>query len=95
MADVGTLLSAAVATGAAIPRAKGIYTFAVNGTFGGCTVALEMMGPDGSNYIAIDDTAFTAAGAINVELPSGKYRASITGGAAMSISATLKEAGWQ
>ena len=95
MADVGTLLSNETATGSSKPRAKGVYTFSVNGSFtGGGSVALQMLGPDGTNYITIDDTTFTAADAVNVELPPGRYRALITGTVG-GLYATLKEAGWQ
>jgi len=92
MAASVTLLNAAAATGAALAiQIGGDYCFAVNGTFGGCTVALEMLGPDGTNYINTGVSAtLTAAGAAIVTLPPGTYRASIAGGAAMTITATLK-----
>lgn len=89
------LLSAAAATGAAISVGRGgDYCFAANGTFGGTSVGLEMLGPDGVNYISVEDAdgaiALTTAGAVLVSLPAGSYRATITGGAAVVMSASLK-----
>lgn len=91
MADL--LLSNAAATGAAKSRAAVIYTFAVDGTFNGATVALEMKSPDGSSWLAISGASFTAEGAVNVELPSNSYRASVTGGPPSGIYASLNKAG--
>lgn len=94
MAAAVTLLSAVTATGpgAAKPiQVGGDYMFAVNGTFGGTSVALEMLGPDGSNYISLGASAtFAVAGLCLVTIPPGTYRATVTGGAGMTISATLK-----
>ena len=89
------LLSASSATGASTPIAfGGDYCFAAAGTFGGTTVGLDMLGPDGATWIAVRDSAgaiaLTAAGAVIVSLPAGSYRASITGGAGVSMSATLR-----
>lgn len=96
MADTGTLATAATASGSAKSRTKGVYTFAVDGDFtGGGSGALQMLGPSGgSSWITITDTTFSAAGAVNVELPSGQYRLLITG-TVVGLTATLKEAGWQ
>lgn len=93
-----TLLSAASATGAPQVLQRGTdFCFAVNGTFGGATVGLQMLGPDGVNYIGIKDgagaIAFTAADATIVSLPAGTYRATITGGAGVSVFATLRSIG--
>lgn len=96
MADTGTLATAATASASSVARAKGVYTFAVDGDFtGGGSGFLQMLGPSGgSSWITIDDTTFTAAAAINVELPDGRYRLGISGTVA-GLNATLKEAGWQ
>ena len=90
-----TLLSAASATGSAVPVAfGGDYCFAAAGTFGGTSVGLQMLGPDGSTWIALHDSAgaiaLTESGAVIVSLPAGLYRASITGGSGVSISASLR-----
>lgn len=89
------LISAASATGAAVPVAfGGDYCFAAAGTFGGCTVGLDMLGPDGVTWIAVRDSsgaiALTSAGAVIVSIPAGSYRASITGGSGVSMSASLR-----
>lgn len=62
----------------------GTYQLAVNGTFGGASVQLQMLGPDGVNYINIG-TAVTVAGIQAIDLPVGAtVRATITaGGTAM------------
>lgn len=91
------LLSASTATGAAVPIAfGGDYCFAAAGTFGGCAVGLEMLGPDGATWIAVTDSTgaiiMTAASAIIVSIPAGSYRATITGGSGVSMHATLKSA---
>ena len=88
-----TLLSAAAAgNGPTVDlQIGGDYMFAVNGTFGGTSVTLHILGPDGVNFISMGASAtFTAAGICVVSIPPGKYRAVVTGGAAMVITATLK-----
>lgn len=97
MADTGTIATAATASGPTngYPRSKGVYTFAVDGNFtGGGSGFLQMLGPDGSNFITIPNTTFAVAGVVNVELPFGRYRLGISG-AVVGLNAFLKEAGWQ
>lgn len=89
-----TLLSSASATGAEqVSQRPGRYCFAVAGTFGGATVGLQMLGPDGATWIDIEDDAgaiaIASAKARLIALPAGRYRATITGGAGVSLSATL------
>lgn len=53
----------------------GKYGAAVVATFGGGSVKLQMLGPDGSTYVSVASaTDFTAAGYGTVDLPPGKYR---------------------
>lgn len=90
-----TLLSAASATGAAVNvQLGGEYCFDVAGTFGGTTVGLQMLGPDGTTWISIRDAdgaiALTEARAVFVLLPAGQYRATITGGTGVSMNARLR-----
>lgn len=90
-----TLLSAAAATGSAVNvQIGGDYCFAVAGTFGGTSVGIQMLGPDGATWISLSDSigtiALTVGGARIVSLPAGSYRATITGGAGVSVSATLR-----
>jgi hypothetical protein len=95
MAAFLTLASAKSTTGAGTPVDIGIggdFCFAVNGTFGGTSAVLEMLGPDGTNYIGLGASAtFTAAGLCIVSLPRGKYRVNNTGGTGISLFATLSE----
>jgi hypothetical protein len=85
------LLTNVAVTGAAIVMpAGGTYSFAVVGTFGGATVNLQILGPDGVTYIDIAGASFTANGVMSVDLPAGAtVKAKITGGAPSGIYATL------
>lgn len=97
MADTGTLATAATASGPAtgFPRGKGVYTFALDGDFtGGGSGFLQMLGPGGSTWITIANTTLAVAGAVNVEIPYGRYRLGISG-TVVGLNATLKEAGWK
>jgi len=67
----------------------GIGVFAVVGTFGGATISLQFIGPDGLTLIdAGTATTLTAAGAGVFYLPPGPIVATITGGAADAIYAS-------
>lgn len=44
------------------------YVFSVDGTFGGATVTLQLLSPDGSSWLSITNAAFTAEGAVAVFL---------------------------
>lgn len=83
MADSGALITNGTATGptSSMPRMAGDYCFAVDGTFSGATVALQMLSLDRTaNWLTIADTGLTAEGAMIVTLPSGRYRASVASG---------------
>lgn len=57
------LLSNASATGAAVQWSGGLGVFTALGTFGGATVTLQYLGPDGVTWVAMGtDTTLTAAG---------------------------------
>jgi hypothetical protein len=89
------LLSNASATGgsASIGR-PGRYVVSVAGTFGGATVALQMLGPDGSTWLGLGtDATFTAAGVAALQLPTGVYRMAVTGGAPSGLYANLSRVG--
>lgn len=88
------LLDNASATGAAISVAPGRYCYAVDGTFGGATVTLKLLGPDGSSYISVGaDAALTAEGAVIVELPACDVRAEVSGGSPSGLYASLERVG--
>lgn len=83
------LLTAAAATGSAINWPGGIGIFEVAGTFGGATISLQFLGPDGTTWItAGTGTTFTAANGGIFYLPPGPIRATVTGGAGVSVTAT-------
>lgn len=75
------LLSNASSTGSSQTWPGGRGTFIVSGTFSGATVALQLLGPDGSTWIdAGTYTSLTAAGGGNFDLPQGQIRASVASG---------------
>lgn len=72
------LLSNASATGSAHQWPGGPGVMEVVGTFNGATVALQVLGPDGSTYIAGGPVA-AAAGSYPFNLPPGFIKAVIVG----------------
>jgi len=89
------LLSNASATGAAVNIRGGQYTFSAEGTIGGATIALQVQSPNGTwetvsvfSNSAVLTTALPYA-LTGIDLPAGNVRASITGGAGVSVSANL------
>ena len=77
------------------PSATGVQwnggraSFTVVGTFGGATVALQWLGPDGVTWVNVGtETTLTAAGVGNFELPRGKLRVTVTGGSPSGLYAT-------
>jgi hypothetical protein len=67
----------------------GAGVFAVAGTFGGTTVKLQQLGPDGVTWLDISGGAvdFTAPGQGGFVLPAGPMRASVSGGAPSGLVA--------
>lgn len=51
----------------------GNYGVTVHATFGGGSVTLQRLSPDGSTYVTVM-TAFAADGYANANLPSGTYQ---------------------
>lgn len=75
------LLINASSSGAPVYWPGGVGVFAVVGTFGGATVTLEFLGPDGATYIAAgSNTTLTAAGAGVFYLPQTMIEAIVSGG---------------
>jgi hypothetical protein len=71
----GQFSSNIAATTAAFTLQGGLYAAAVVATFGGGSVKLQVLGPDGSTYLSVSSgTDFTAAGYATVNLPFGTYR---------------------
>lgn len=84
------LLVNANATGPTLYWASGKGVLSVVGTFGGATLQLDMLGPNGSTFIAVPTASFTAAGAIVVELPPSRLRMTVTGGTPSALFASLQ-----
>ena len=82
--------SGGAATGPLVDCPGGIMVFAVAGTFGGATVKLQILGPDGSTLIdAGAGTTFTAPAMGVAYLPPCQLQATIVGGAPSGIFATI------
>ena len=82
------LLSNASATGSAASWPGGYGVFSAAGTFGGATVTLQFLGPDGSTWIAVGvDTTITSAGGGVFALPPGQIRAAVSGGSPSGLYA--------
>jgi hypothetical protein len=68
----------------------GLYQYLVHGTFSGTTAKLQTLGPDGTNFIDVPNSSMSAAGALNVELPSGSIvRGVLTSGTPTAMYASL------
>jgi len=86
-----TLISNNVAA-AAQSAYGGDYVFSVQGTFGGASVQLQALGPDGATYMNIGaaKTAPDTTGGTGVGIGSNAtVRATITGGTPSGLYATL------
>lgn len=93
-----SLLAAASATGAGVAvGTPGDWCFTGFGTFGGASLGLDKLASDGTTWIALKDSAgaiaLTAADTVIVSLAAGTYRARITGGSGVSITASLEWVG--
>ncbi len=75
------LLSNASATGSGKIWNGGRGAFMAAGTFGGATVTLQVLGPDGTTWLDVGaEAALTAPGAVGFDLPPGTIRAEVDGG---------------
>jgi hypothetical protein len=77
------------ASTAAFTLLGGRYMAAAVATFGGGSVKLQCLGPDGSTYLSVNGTAgdFSAAGTSAVlYLPAGQYRFTIATATAVYCS---------
>lgn len=83
----GNLASNVSATTSAFQLRGGKYAAAVVATFGGGSVKLQTLGPDGTTWISVASaTDFTAAGYGTVDLPAGQYRWTIATASAVYAS---------
>lgn len=51
---------------------------AVSSAWGGGNIDLQILGPDGSTFVSILSSQFTANGALLVDLPAGTYQFIVT-----------------
>lgn len=59
----------------------GRYLMVATGTFDSATVAVDLLGPDGSTYVAVASASLTAAGSAIIYLPSdATVKGTVTGG---------------
>jgi len=83
----GYLASSISASTAAFQLRGGKYAVAAVATFGGGSVKLQALGPDGSTYLSVASaTDFSAAGYGTVDLPAGQYRFTIATATAVYAS---------
>ena len=83
------LLDNANSTGSPHPWPGGAGVFTIAGTFGGTTVKLQQLGPDGATWLDISGGAvdFTAPGQGGFVLPAGPVRAAVAGGTPSGLEA--------
>lgn len=78
------------ATGPLIDCPGGVCVFAAAGTFNGCTVTLQLLGPDGTTLLTAGaQTTLTAPGMGVVYLPPGQVQATITAGPPSGLFVSL------
>lgn len=86
------LLTNGSATGASLSSLPaGSYVWAVQGSFGGATVALQVLGPDGATWMTVSSkTAPDTGAATGVVLgANATVRAQVTGGTPTALYSTL------
>lgn len=90
-----TLLTSGSATGSGVAIKGGEYTFLVEGTAGGATVALQIQNPNG-NWATVQVFSGSAVSFTNlpgcqtgVDLPACNARLAISGGSPSGVSAWL------
>lgn len=89
------LLDNGSATGAAGKWAGGPGVFTVTGVFGGATVKLQQLGPDGATWLDVSggNADLTAPGQGGFVLPEGQVRAAVTGGTPSGLIAVANQVG--
>ena len=75
------------ATTSAFPLLGGKYALAAVATWGGGSVKLQVLMPDGSTYLSVaSGTDLTANGFTTLDLPPGQYRLTIATATAVYAS---------
>ncbi len=82
-------------TGAANTWAGGPGVFTVTGTFGGATVKLQQLGPDGATWLDVSggNADLTGPGQGGFVLPEGQVRAAVAGGTPSGLTAVATHVG--
>lgn len=86
---MANLLHNESATGGKLDVARGTYVVSADGTFGGATLQLQLLSPDGTSWLSITDASFTAEGAFAIDLPKGVVRMSVSGGSPSALYANI------
>ncbi len=87
-----TLLTNASATGSPVgPMVANPYIWTVSGTFGGTTVKLQYLGPDGSTYIDVAGASMSSSGSLFIDHvgAGAMVQAVVTGGAPSALYSSL------
>lgn len=84
------LLTNASAAGAAVPNVMGAaYEWCTTGTFGGASLQLQALGPDGSTYMNVG-SAITSAGCTGVVIgQKATVKVTVTGGSPSALYSSL------
>lgn len=86
-AQEGQIFSNISANTAAFKLTGGRYLACATATFGGGSIKLQKLGPDGTTYVSVAAaTDFSAAGCGIAEVPPGDYRFTIATATAVYIS---------
>lgn len=88
--ETANLLTNAAATGSGVGFGGGPCHFILIAGSGGGTTALQALGPDGSTWIAVAGASSATSTIVALNLPSGTYRASVSGGTPAGIYCQLK-----
>lgn len=84
-----TLMSNLAVSGQPVTVKAGTYIFAVDGTFNGATIKLQLKSPAGNLQDIGNEATLTAAGQCVVDLPDGTVQATVSGGPPAAMFATL------
>lgn len=85
------LLQNAGATGSPVANIPGgSYIWSVQGTFGGATVKLQCLGPDGATFMDIPSASMTSPGQMGVAIGgNAAVKAVVTGGSPSALYSNL------
>jgi hypothetical protein len=73
---------------AAWPGGRGVFSV-VASAFGGATIKLQMLGPDGASLLDVGGTALTLNGAAAFDLAPCQIQATVVGGPPTAVYASV------